>query len=358
MNYASTIKGRDSNGELLRILAMLMIVMHHWVVHAFYPAVLTLDIAGQPWDHPLLLGFHCFFYIGVNCFVLLSGWYSIRLKTRSVINLWSICFFYALVSFFVVVGYRIWRDLSFPWRMLLPVAMPFSHTPCWFIHCYVALLLLSPLLNAGLDHLNRKQYVWMLVWISVMNIWFGYFCRVSQINPSGYTVLQFIWLYVIGAFIHRNYSDEWHRNHRWHYLWLYTGCALLWGVFSCLKAYHLLGVFDSLWHPFTYCNPFVLFSSIGFFLFVMSFQFKCLTINWMATSVLGAYLLQDALFPYHRLQAFTENWSSLTKLLALPLFTICWVAAIILLDRIRLGISTPLWNWYEKHLEKLSPSNS
>ena len=299
-----------------------------------------------------MLGLHGFFYIGVNCFVLLSGWYGIRLKFHRVLNLWNICSFYALAFLCTMVIYRLWRGLpcTFSWRMLLPVLMPFSHTPCWFIPCYVALMFFSPLLNAGLQNLNRQQCQWMLFGLSIMNLWFGYFCQERHINPTGHTVLQFIWLYVIGDFLHRYCTLQWCKSHRCHCLWVYVCGGGLWGIFSLMKAYHFLpGICDPLWRAFTYCNPLIMCSALGFFLFVMSFQFKCKAINWMAASVLPAYLVQETIFPYHRLQSWTENWSPLIRTLALPLFSIGWVVVVVLCDKIRLRLL--FWHCYEQHFE-------
>lgn len=92
-----------------------------------------------------MLSFHCFIYIGVNCFVLLSGWYSIRLKPRSVVNLWSVCFFYAVACFVEVAFFSPHSHADMlSWKYIAPVLLPFSLSPFWFIQCYVALLLLFP----------------------------------------------------------------------------------------------------------------------------------------------------------------------------------------------------------------------
>ena len=336
---------------------MLMIVMHHWVVHSMYPDVLQLDTAGKPWDHGLMLGLDGFFYIGVNCFVLLSGWYGIRLKVRSVLNLWSICSFYALVSLCATMCHRLWLGVpcNFSWRMLVPVVLSLSRSPRWFIPCYTALMLISPLLNAGIRNLDRKQYQWMLAWLSVLNLWFGYVCQEMHINPTGYTVMQFIWLYVLGGFLRRHCPPQWCRCHRWHCLWLYSGCSLVWGLLSLMKAHHLLpGICGLLWRPFIYCNPFLVCGAMGFHLFVMSFQFKCKAVNWMAISVLGAYLLQDTIAPYHCLRVWTEDWPPMAKILALPLLSAGWVAAVALFDKIRLGLGKPFWRYYERKFERKS----
>ena len=70
-------KTRDSNMELLRIVAMLLLM----VVHANFRALPKPDaavIAAQPVSAFLQFLTEGFSIVGVNVFVMLSGWYGIR----------------------------------------------------------------------------------------------------------------------------------------------------------------------------------------------------------------------------------------------------------------------------------------
>ena len=70
-------KTRDSNMELLRLVAMLLIM----VVHANFRALPKPDadmIAANPSSAFLQFMTEGFSIFGVNVFVMLSGWYGIR----------------------------------------------------------------------------------------------------------------------------------------------------------------------------------------------------------------------------------------------------------------------------------------
>ena len=96
---------RDSNIELLRIVVMGMIVLHHFIFHGL--GVYRNLVFGEPAvmnvrDTNYALALDGFLICGVNVFVLISGWFSIKFKAASFVKLFAIC------SFFAVLGYSIY----------------------------------------------------------------------------------------------------------------------------------------------------------------------------------------------------------------------------------------------------------
>ena len=91
---------RDSNIELLRLVCMFFIVCHHFCVHAVFPETLDSDV---PLSQGVVLStiIEGFLFIGVNCFVLISGYYGVKLKKKSLLNLWLTCAVYGLVIYLV-----------------------------------------------------------------------------------------------------------------------------------------------------------------------------------------------------------------------------------------------------------------
>lgn len=73
---------RKSQFEAIRIVAMIMIVCHHIVLH-----ICNKDIPG----FNIL---NCICISGVNLFVLISGYFLIKLRWEGVLNLVSTVLFY------------------------------------------------------------------------------------------------------------------------------------------------------------------------------------------------------------------------------------------------------------------------
>ena len=101
---------RDSSIELFRIITMLMIVAHHYVVNS---GVMGL-IAGQKlWGaNGFLLCMGAWGKVGINCFVLITGYFMCEksISLRKFLKLYLEIVFYALVlnAIFALTGYVPW----------------------------------------------------------------------------------------------------------------------------------------------------------------------------------------------------------------------------------------------------------
>ncbi|SEM53511.1 Acyltransferase family protein [Prevotella sp. ne3005] len=131
---------RQSNIELCRIIAIMMVLTVHSSFATF----------GGPaeWEKPYygLIVAQSLSVVGVNLFVLISGYFSIKLKTQSVLRLCFCYLFYAIMS--SVFAYF---NNSFSFRQLL-----FVSEANWFIAAYIGLMFLSPILNTFVDNSSKK----------------------------------------------------------------------------------------------------------------------------------------------------------------------------------------------------------
>ena len=88
---------RDSNIELLRVVAMMMILTLHTRfegIESVYDGVIDAN-------HISRFSFQALSIVGVNLFVLISGYFGIKLKATGLINLlWQIVYI-AVVCIFV-----------------------------------------------------------------------------------------------------------------------------------------------------------------------------------------------------------------------------------------------------------------
>lgn len=107
IEYYSKKKERNSNLELYRIIVMLLIVAHHYVVNSGLIQVLE----NEPLDVPscVMLVFGAWGKTGINCFVLITGYFMCRSRFTwdKLLKLYMQILFYTVIIYgvFCVTGH-------------------------------------------------------------------------------------------------------------------------------------------------------------------------------------------------------------------------------------------------------------
>ena len=315
------MKERQSNIELLRIICMFMIIMHHFVVNVWYPNMLATPVPSTIGESVFLLS-HCLFFIGVNCFVLISGYFSIKTSLRGFLHLYGFYAFYAfLIALSHYFGDSQYTQLSLCekcFHIAVHSLMPWDNNNFWFLNAYLGLFMVAPLLNAAIANLTKSNYIRILVLLTILNVIFGNILSIDLLNTWGFCVAQFIYLYMIGGYIRNHISVNVVQKHRWGNFGVYIISAALWATFVTIQLYEIPFI-ARFFKAFSYNNIFVLIAAIGFFLFMLSFDVKSRTINWLASSCLAAYLLQGSMLPYSWYTGLLENYPPPTK--SMPYYT-------------------------------------
>ena len=182
---------RHSNIELLRIVSMMLIILFHFSVHGPWPedGVLATDVAVG------VLAFGG--KLGVNCFVLITGYFMTRSSVRVVSVLRVVCetWFYSwgLLILFAVASPELVTQTR-----LEKAVLPLVAGEYWFMTNFVALMVLSPFLNLLFDRLDRRGKSRLaaigFVMISVLP-------TLTTFNPLGSDLLWFFYLYLLGGWI-------------------------------------------------------------------------------------------------------------------------------------------------------------
>lgn len=271
---------RQSNIELLRIVATLMILLLHfsgWFptffgVDSFWTGNTAMDVT-----RAMLNSLTC---IGVVTFVLISGYFSIKPKVRSLLNLFTCLAFFYLGTY--LLNCWITGDAVFQHHRVLRSLMVFSHEN-WFIQCYLFLMLLSPILNAFVEKVSEKALlVYILVFVAcafyfgcVHNSTYFYFNR-------GYSVTTFIMVYLIGRYVRLYGEKRLEQVASWKIATVWLGCMALICVWKLVYAEYEVYV--------SYCSPIQLLSAVLLFLLFARMSFQSQVVNWMGTSCLAAYI--------------------------------------------------------------------
>jgi hypothetical protein len=262
---------------------MLIIVCHHFLWHGF--GVVGFDNHGDI-EYSIL---NAFVFIGVNCFVLITGYFGIKFKIKSIVSLWVKCFCYSLL-FYVI--YRISTDQNILNKSILGTV--FCVKAWWFIEAYIILYLMSPILNLAIERLDKSNFIKILILLTVTNIYFGFFNQ-NAVNPSGYNAVHFAYLYFIGRYLNIYgfpVKSQSKTKLRFGLIGVYAICSVILGSLAFLSANYTLpfALLNRVWY---YNNPFVILSAIAFFWLFTTFDIKSKFINWTASSVLAVYLVQE-----------------------------------------------------------------
>jgi surface polysaccharide O-acyltransferase-like enzyme len=151
---------RQSNIELLRIIAMLMIIAHHFAYNNVYVTAYLFDTFNGFWLQMMRIGGK----IGVSIFVIISGYFLVNssgFKISKLLKLWLQVLTFSVVSYVISSLVQGSFDLSF--KTIISTLMPLTYDRWWFASAYIVLFLLSPFLNKMLHALSRNAYLAMLL---------------------------------------------------------------------------------------------------------------------------------------------------------------------------------------------------
>lgn len=287
---------RQSNIELLRIIAMLGVVILHY------------NSVGGGFDHVpqggvsmwLLYGLEGLFIGCVNLFVLITGFFSCTQQSR---KLGKALALFLQVSVFQLLAFciRLLRGQTWSFRALLISLIPNNY----FVSLYVALYFLSPYLNILLGKLSqtgiRRLLITSLVLFSLWptatecldSLLPENFPGLSSISLSGslngYSIVNFVLMYLAGASL-RLLDIRVKKRYSGPVLILTALVLALWGHFDTTTGMAR-----------AYCNPLVILEAIAAFLFVRQLQFHSKLVNALSAGAFTCFLLHSALLDFYQI---------------------------------------------------------
>ncbi len=228
---------------------------------------------------------HSLSIVCVNCFILISGYFGIRWRRRSLWNYVYQVLFWTVIAYFVavVIGIHDFDAKQFIWTLITFMSEN------WFKLSYLGLFMLSPMLESFIEKSSQQQLSTFILVFYSFSTFFGWILQVSPEFKEGMTFISLSGLYLIGAYIRKYDIPALHFN-KWVDLSLYAGISLLLTIiaFMALRA----GITNS---PYGYLNPLVIVESVYLFLFFKKWNIGYhRSINIIASSAFSVYL-----FHYH-----------------------------------------------------------
>ena len=283
----SEVKYRESNIELFRIIMMMLIVAHHYVINSG-----VFDAISAPpytWKHYFLYFFGMWGKIGINCFVLITGYFMCKsdITMRKFLKLLLEVLFYNVVIYtiFVMSGYE-----SFSVKGIAIAINPLGSISDGFIACFLIYYLLIPFLNAMVNHITKKQHALLM---GLCMLFFVLWDHIPGVEYRFNYVGWFCVLHIIASYI-RFYLPNNNKNNRHEVLLIITG-----GVFAILSVIGQCMMIEQGWHVgwqykwVSDCNAIVgVISSVMMFIGFRELRIKYSPlINGIAASTFGVLLI-------------------------------------------------------------------
>lgn len=331
----NSIKKRQSNIELLRVITMLGVIILHYNNPSIGGAM-KYAIPGSL-NFYMLYILESVFVCAVDLFVLISGFFLCTSYKRSwwkAIELFVqvILFSEAIYLFKVVIGAE-----TFSVKSIVIHLIPSNY----FVILYIAVFLISPFINKLLDNITKKQFNMMLILLlcifsvepTIVDI-FGELKGSTVIGLSftgmygsqwGYSVVNFVLMYIVGAYLRKNIDSIKNISYSKLLIILAT-CVVIMTVWSRVNDRIGYLTEKTAWE---YCNPVVILSACIIFIcfYKMNIEYSSV-VNKLAAGAFSVFLLHNPILSLIDIKKYVNMNCTimLTHIIisAVAIYLICW----------------------------------
>ena len=284
---------RNSSIELLRIVAMFMILMHHFIVHNGY------DVKQLP------LGPERIFFqlvmsgggkVGVVIFFSISAWFfldkeqTIKSNLRRVWIMERELLFWSLL---LMASYFVFDRADLTAGIMLKSVLPLSTSLWWYATSYAIFLALLPFLSKGLRALGREYHLALAVIALVIWGLTGFVPKTLDTAPyigSSLTgAFAFVYLFILIS-AYKWYVKSFSTRQVWLMIGIGLGFFLLYTGISVVAS--MLGHNMDIFIARDWKLP-VIMVGFGMFLLFDRVTFHSRVINRIAQSAFAVYLITD-----------------------------------------------------------------
>ena len=293
------MKKRIVSVELLRILAMMMVVMLHYLSKGGLLTSMTEAFSAGAYAAWLL---EAFSIVAVNVYMLISGYFLVEsgFKPGRLAELICQVLFYSLLIPLVLMAVGLLDPGQLTVYRLLQYLFPNQMVHYWFITAYVVMYLFAPVLAAGVKQQSRKQLgTTILLLLCFFSVSKSVLPVQLEMDNLGYDGLWFLCVFLVAAYM-RLYGIPFLQKGKRAAL-CYLGCCLLiYGLAMGVRLFYLkTGHLGNFIHaPYDYNHILNLFAAISLFYAFSNWKLSGeglagRVILRVAPYTLGVYLLHE-----------------------------------------------------------------
>ena len=345
-------KQRSSNFELYRIICMLMIVAHHFVVCSGLTAQGGPLSSGTISPNSLYLRlFGMWGKVGINCFMMITGYFmcSSQITIRKFLKLLLQIYFYNFFFYviFSAIGYE-----SMSIDRLVNLLLPIGTLQMNFIGCFLVFYLTIPFWTILVKNMTKRQHQVLLLLLLFCYTMMG---TIPLFKIDINYVTWFGIIFLIASYIRLYPIDLFNRRQFWGWatfaLVLLSMCSVALIHWKTYAGYYLVSDSNKIFAVLVAVNSFLWFKNLNIP--------QSSIINSIAASTFGVLLIHSnsgAMMKCLWGEVFNVvNHFSLPTLhlvlysvgVVLVVYCICTI-----MDQMRMILlEKPFFKWYDKHLD-------
>ena len=234
-----------------------------------------------------------FCIIAVDCFVLITGFFMYKRNSIKISKVIKLIVTLLILVFVIYILVYLFTDLSLSLKNLLNMYLNnVLKDSSWYVWVYCALYLLVPYINKLVKSLSNKNLISLITLMLILFSIFPTFLTDVIIKDRGYGIVNFITLYIIGAFISKKF-EYFKRKKVSLYVSTYILCSLVTFLFSISSICYFSG------KAYSYNSIFNIIGAVSFLCIFLKLNIKenkCLA--YMSKYTLSIYILHTLIILY------------------------------------------------------------
>lgn len=277
-------KSRNSNIEILRFVLMIGLCAWHILMHGYGYKDIESGNFNPSYYQLVLMGILA---PAADCFVFISGYFGIKLNREKIVVLFVQATFYYILCLVFRNCFPLTESLSRGY--LLTNLLPITNKAWWFLAWYFFLMLLSPIIDNGIEKVGKDRFLKILFALIVINCFGTWLNRLH----TGSDFAGLLTIYLIGRYA-KLYG---HDNKPIVYLSAFVLATVL-QVLLIVLSYRFQRLYFT-WNFLMLCNPVMVIQTVSLVMFFIRLKPRY---NLMANT-LGAHC-----FAIYLITEFTGNF--------------------------------------------------
>lgn len=304
-NETTTLKSirgyRQSSIELLKVIAIIMIVISHVVqtLHlennyiSYQDYIYDINYASANIQNLILVIFQHFGHWGNTIFFICSAWFLLESDKCSKKK----CFFLLAeiwtVSVIILVACQFALQGNIAFSHIIKSFFPTTFSCNWYMTAYILFYAIHPFLNRIINEMSQKTlfrstFLMSILYIGI-NVLYGgvFFATKFVVWIAIYFIIAYIKKYL------KSFADDFKKNMIVFILGLFGHIGSI--VLINFLGLHIFYFSDKMLFWFTECNPFLIAISIAMFNVAKNIHFENKTINYISKLSMLFYIIHENL---------------------------------------------------------------